>query len=234
MDKWIVCLKHGDKYDSHYVNVLYNMTERHMNTKHGFACITENPTGLNNNIEVLPLPKAKLSGWWYKPYLFSKDFPLNGDLLFFDLDLVIIKNIDSLWNYEPDKFCIIQDFNRTYIPNYHKMNSSVFRLHKGQFPHVWDNLTADWKQTSKMHGDQDWIYNQMFQNPKYMFWPDKWIRSYKWEIRDKNDVVRNPNNKRVFREKTNPYIDPETSILVFHGEPKPIDVEDTVIVDNWN
>ena len=232
MDNWIVCLKHGEKYNFDYVNRLYNMCKRHCSLNFNFACLTENPSGINPNINILPLPKAELYGWWYKPYLFSQDFPLDGNLLFFDLDIVIIKNIDNLWSFSPNKFCIIKDFNRVNIPNWNKMNSSVFKLRKGSYPHVWENLKSDWKQTSRMHGDQDWIYKEM-STQSYEFWPDDWIQSYKWEIRNKNDIIRSQNNKRVFRTKENPKIKDSTSILVFHGEPKPNEVEDPIVVDNW-
>lgn len=233
MNKWFVCLKHGTKYSADYVNKLFNMTNRHSQEPHGFACITEDSLGLDPQIKVLPLPKAKLSGWWYKPWVFSSEFPLEGTLLFLDLDIVIIKNIDSLWNYHPGKFCIIKDFNRINIPGWNKMNSSVFRLERGAHSHVWNNLANDWKQTGRMHGDQDWIYSQMNNKKDFVFWPDEWIQSYKWEVRSKNDIVRSNDNRRVFREKANPPIKPNTSILVFHGDPKPSEVEDSVIVDNW-
>jgi hypothetical protein len=39
--------------------------------------------------------------------------------------------------------------------------------------------------------------------------------------------------KRVFRDVVNPDIDARTKILVFHGDPKPSEVKDPIIVDNW-
>ena len=81
-----------------------------------------------------------------------------------------------------------------------------------------------------MHGDQDWIYSQIRNN--FQFWPDDWIRSYKWEIRSRNDIIK-IGLKRQFKEVANPAIDPRTKILVFHGDPKPEEVQDPIIVDNW-
>ncbi len=112
MDKWILCLKHGTKYSAEYVNKLYNMTTRHSSVPFKFACITENADGLDPNITVIPIPKYSVSGWWYKPWVFSSELPINGTILFLDLDIVVIKNIDSLWDFQPGKFCIIRDFNR--------------------------------------------------------------------------------------------------------------------------
>lgn len=230
-EKWIVCLKHGTKYSSEYVNKLYNMTKRHSTMPFNFACITENSQGLDSNIHIIPLPKdIILSGWWYKPYVFSSELPIDGTILFLDLDLVIVNNIDYLWTYEPEKFCIIRDFARSRIKQWSKFNSSVFRLEKGQHSKVWDNLVSDSTITKRMHGDQDWIYNQITKN--FSFWPDQWIQSYKWEVRSKNELV-GVNSGRRFVNVANPRINQGTSILVFHGDPKPEHVQDPIIIDNW-
>jgi len=230
MDKWIVCLKHGTKYDSSYVNKLFNMCSRNLTIPFKFACITENPIDLNPNIKIIHLPKVNLNGWWFKPYVFSREIPIEGTIIFMDLDLVIIKNIDHLWTFEPNKFCIIRDFNRKHIAGYNKFNSSIFKFLKGSMHYVWDNLIININQTKQMHGDQDWIFKQVRSN--YSFWPDDWFQSYKWEIRSRQDVILE-NNKRKFKHVINPNIPQASSILVFHGDPKPEDVLDPIIVDNW-
>lgn len=207
------------------------MSKRHSTVPFTFACITENPQGLDANIHIIPLPAYdKLQGWWFKPYVFSNEIPIDGTILFFDLDLVIVKNFDYLWTHEPNKFCIIRDFARSRIKHWTKFNSSVFRLEKGQHAHVWDNLISDFNALKKMHGDQDWIHLQIKSN--YAYWPDQWIQSYKWEIRSKSDLV-GVNSARRFSDVKNPSIARDTSILVFHGDPKPDQVKDPIIVDNW-
>ncbi len=231
MDKWLVCLKHGKKYSADYVNKLYNMVKRNTKTNFGFACITEDPSGLNPEIRVIDIPKyLSLSGWWYKPWIFSQELPLTGTILFMDLDLVIIKNIDELWDFENNKFVIIRDFNRSTVKTWDKFNSSVFKFQKGTFNFVWDNFIKDPSIMKKMHGDQDWIYYSIKQN--FAFWPDEWIRSYKWEVRNRKDIIK-VGMKRVFNQIDTPPIEKRTKILVFHGEPKPEDVQDPVIVNNW-
>ncbi len=230
-ENWLVCLKHGDKYSAEYVNKLYNMAKRHSTVPFKFACITEDPGGLNSDIVHIPIPNHKLSGWWYKTWIFSNELPINGNILFFDLDVVIIKNIDQLWTYRPGQFCIIRDFNRHTVKTWEKFNSSVFRFRKGEYAFVWDNLVKDMSAIKRLHGDQDWIYSQI--KGGFSFWPDEWMQSYKWEIRNKNDLVRDKHNRRVFREIAYPKIDPRTSVLVFHGDPKPSEVEDPIVVQNW-
>ena len=207
------------------------MVRRHCTVPFGFACITEDPSHINQDIKIIPVPQLNgIQGWWYKPWVFSQELPLEGTIIFLDLDIVIIGNIDSLWTYNPDKFSIIRDFNRCSIKDWSKFNSSIFKFEKGRFDFVWNNLIRDITITRKLHGDQDWIFNQIRQN--FVFWPDEWIRSYKWEIRSRNDVIK-VGLKRQFKEVANPKIEPGTKILVFHGDPKPDEVQDPIIVDNW-
>jgi hypothetical protein len=163
--------------------------------------------------------------------VFSKNFPVIGDLLFIDLDVVIIKNIDCFWDYEPDKFCIIRDFTRSQISDWKRFNSSIFKLKSGSFPNVWENLVNDLNQSKRMHGDQDWIYSQIKHN--YAYWPDDWCQSYKWEIRDRKEIIGS-GQKRTFASILHePKIKLETKILVFHGDPKPDQVKDPIVIDNW-
>lgn len=65
----ICCLKIGTKYDSNYVNYLYNMIKYNLSFGSlNFICFTEDPVGLNEDIEVISLDinKNYLTPWWYK------------------------------------------------------------------------------------------------------------------------------------------------------------------------
>lgn len=228
----VVCLKYGDKYSSEYVNRLNNMVRRHTTGGVGFYCVTENPIGLDSDIKVIPLPyHSNLQGWWYKPFVFSKDFPVKGKLLFLDLDIVIIKNIDCFFDFNPNHFCIIRDFTRSMTPNWERYNSSVFRLDSGTMPDVWDSLILDPSVVKRLHGDQDWIYEKVKSN--FRFWPDEWCQSYKWEVRNRAEIVGVGGQRNFATVLHEPKIKSETKILVFHGHPKPEQVKDPIIVDNW-
>lgn len=227
---YVVCLKWGSKYSSQYVNILYNMVQRNLTLDHEFVCFTEDARGLDPQIRVEPLPVLPVQGWWYKPYFLSGELPFKGTLLFLDLDVIIFKNIDNLFTYNPGKFCIIRDFNRSLRGVWDKMNSSVFRVQTGQYDKQWQ----DFKLNSKMHltknrGDQDWMYRQI---KDHVFWPDEWIMSYKWEMRDRNSL-KMVNGKRNFIDDIYPKIKPTTSIAVFHGEPNPADCTDSWVKANW-
>lgn len=230
---YVVCLKYGDKYGPEYVNKLYNMVARNLTVDYEFVCFTENSNGLNENIRVEPLPQvAGVKGWWYKPMFFNKKLPLRGTLLFFDLDVIIFKNIDYLFNYNPGQFLICRDFNRFMIKNYNKFNSSVFRLNSGQHQHVWDDFVKNPDDPiRRFHGDQDWIRFKISKD--FDYWPDEWIQSYKWEMRGKPRYNSAPRGQRDFEKPGEPVVKDTTSVAVFHGDPNPHNCKDQWVKENW-
>ncbi len=231
---FIVCLKHGTKYSSEYVNKLYNMVKRHCTIPHTFVCFTDDVRDINPEIKTINLKEIGVYGWWYKPMFFDKNFPLDGTILYFDLDVVICRNIDNLFTYNPDLFCICRDFNRSLRHDWNRMNSSVFRLKSSSLGFVYDQFMDNAPMNMRrFHGDQDWIYDQLHsKNHLWTFWPDEWIQSYKWEMRDRGDLER-AGGSRNFRNKAQPKVMPKTNVAVFHGEPHPHQVEDDWVKENW-
>jgi len=231
--RYILCLKHGQKYSADYVNKLYNMTQRHCTLEHEFVCITEDPAYLLPGIQTIPLPKG-LEGWWNKPYMFSKDLPINGTILYLDLDVVISSNIDKLFTYQPDHWCTVRDYTRAMRPKWPKYNSSIVRFKTGQLAHVWDEFEKNPKEVMRQHfGDQDWLYAST-RKQQAMLYPDSWTQSWKWEVRKSRDWA--PGGKRgsrTFRliEDVVPRV--ECCVVVFHGDPNPEMCKDPWVVENW-
>ena len=86
----VVCVKWGNKYVSQYANILYNMVKRHTTVPFEFHCITDNATGLDTNIKSIMFPNHPwIKTWWSELWMFSPDMPLKGNILFFDLDVII-------------------------------------------------------------------------------------------------------------------------------------------------
>jgi len=229
----VICLKHGKKYSADYVNKLYYGCKINSNKDLKFFCITEDPKDLDKNIIVLPLPKTNLQGWWYKPYVFSNELPLKNIILYIDLDVVITGSIDKLFDFAPGYFSICRDFNRIINPNYTKFNSSVMKFEHGMLDHLWKKF----KQSShlimrKYHGDQDFIFAEQQGIAEYF--PDQWIKSWKWEIRKSRKFEMN--GRRGYRklatiENVRPPAD--CCIAVFHGDPNPHLCDDPYIKETW-
>ena len=228
---YVACLKWGTKYNAEYVNKLYNMVNRNITIPYKFVCFTEDPKGIDSNIKTYPLPKIQADGWWYKPMFVGADLPINGTLLFLDLDVIVFNNIDKLFTCAPKKFNIIRDFNRTQRPTWTHMNSSVFRVEIGQYDNFWQQFKRNPRtETLRLRGDQDWMYKHI---KDHVFWPDEWIMSYKWEMRDRRDLKLDERRKRNFTIDAPPKIHPDTCIAVFHGEPNPADANDSWVKENW-
>jgi hypothetical protein len=232
--RYVVCLKYGTKYSADYVNKLYKMVKRNLTLDHEFVCFTEDSTNIDPGITVMPIPLLSgVTGWWYKPMFFNPNLGLKGVILFFDLDVVIFKNIDYLFTYKPGKFCIIRDFNRKFIRNYNKFNSSIFRLTSGMHSEVYTTFLKDPNgPMRRYHGDQDWI-RVMVQDGSYDYWPEEWIESYKWEMRGKPNYDKQPRGQRDFETTGEPIIKDDTSVAVFHGDPNPHNCKDQWVIDNW-
>lgn len=231
--RYVVCLKYGDKYGPEYVNKLHNMVNRYLSLEYEFVCFTEDARGLNKNITVKNLPlELELTGWWFKPLFFNPELFPNSTVLYMDLDIIIFENINKLFSYKPDTFCIIRDFNRYLIKNYNKFNSSVFRLESGQHSRVYNDFLKNSKSImSRYPGDQDWIKQCVTSD--FNFWPDEWIQSYKWEMRGKPKMSMDSNGKKNWHEPGTPIIKSETSIAVFHGDPNPDQCIDPWCQTHW-
>ena len=208
------------------------MIQRHLSVPHRFVCFTDNASNLNPNIEIKELPKDRpFQGWWWKPYIFKQGHFNNGDInLFFDLDMVIVKNIDHFVDYQQNNFVGLRDVGRVFNNNIKKLGSAVMKWPANYYSDIWEKLDKDPAVARKFHGDQDWIWNVY--SKEITFFPDEWIRSYKWEIRSRNELTAF-GQRAKFKEIKNPEIPASTSVLAFHGYPHITSVEDPVILENW-
>ena len=232
MTNHIVCVKWGNKYISQYANVLYNMCKRNSTVNYEFHCITDDPTGLDSHINVIKLPNDPwIKTWWSKLWMFSKDFPLKGNVLFFDLDVIVFRNIDNLFSYNEGKFMIIRDFNRCRIKDWKNSNSSVMRWETGTMNYLWDEFVQNHaKIIQQNHGDQDWIMKRAKEDINWF--PDEWIRSYKWEMVGLKDTKLLTKDGRSFF-RTPATIQKDNKVAVFHGKPNPMECADKFVEDNW-
>lgn len=230
MTNYVVCLKWGTKYSPEYVNRLHSMVERNITLPYTFVCFTDTVKGISENIQTHKLPDIGVPGWWNKLWFLSSEFPLNGTVLFLDLDVVVFESLDKFFEYNPGEFCIIRDFTRQQIASWRRMNSSVFRFESHQHADVYDRFIKNKHSfTTRYQGDQDYIYDQI---KSFKFWPDDWVMSYKWEMRDRSQLVKTPDGLN-FPKDAAPVVKPDTAISVFHGKPNPHECKDSWVVQHW-
>ena len=57
----ILCMKWGSAYSADYVNILHRASRAHMERGFRFICLTDDPIGLDDGIEVFPVPDMGLA-----------------------------------------------------------------------------------------------------------------------------------------------------------------------------
>ena len=164
----VACVKQGTKYGPEYVNRLQSMARRNSEVDLRFVCFTDDRTGLDEGIEVMPLPDHGFKGWWNKVSLFRDDLADIGErFLYFDLDVVLTGNIDQMLRYDSD-FAIMDN---DYVPGF---NTSVFLLRTGSRPDIRANFSQ--AIADDYDGDQDWV---AVMAPDAELWPDMWCVPYR-------------------------------------------------------
>lgn len=228
------CVIHGDGYSWTYVERLYNMLERHITPGIRLHVYTEANRPVPDHMIKHELYDWGIGGprrsWWYKIQLFDSAH-YNGPLLYFDLDVVIARNIDWIWNLPLDNFWCLRDFKYLWRPTQHIINSSVMWFHTQRYQHIYDSFQREKLENifRRYHGDQDFITHAVSPVERRFFDQER-IKSWRWQCKDgswdfKRRIYLAPNTGTVIPEKT--------SVLVFHGKPKPGDVQDPVIAQHW-
>lgn len=227
----VLCVRYGNKYGKEYVERLRNMVQRHLTLPYEFVCLTDDPSPISGVRLIIEPNAGYAKPWWHKVHMFDPSLPISGRILYLDLDVLICGNIDKLvLNKEEKDFFGIRDFNRKFIPNWNILNSSVMSWEGGYHPDIWTVFKTDPTKAQRLHGDQDWIWQVA--RSRITFWPDQYIMSYKWELRERSETER-VSGKLRFKTTRNPIIPKECCVVVFHGDPKPENIQDSFVVDNW-
>lgn len=228
------CVIHGTGYDWEYVEKLYSMLTRMLPQGIRFHVYTEHDRSVPPHMIKHILDDWGVSGpkksWWYKMQLFnSKHF--DGDLLYFDLDVVVVRELTHLVEQPTDYFWTIRDFR--YLQNYRisTMNSSVMWFNVEKFSWIWDKFTsASVLDTIKQFpGDQDYL-NHVLDINQRRFFEDRYFESYRWQCQEGGYDFQ----RRKHRRPGSPMqVGADVAVVVFHGKPKPHEVADPIVKDFW-
>ena len=222
------CVYYGDKYTFPYVRNLHSMVERHLTVPHRFICFTDNTVihrrkeFKNTNIEFKPFKRHDFQGWFNKLQLFSPQSDLEGDTLYMDLDIVIMKNIDCFATIgESKNFVGMNDFN----PTTGLFNSSIMRFNNQYHSElIWDKYMKTRGEYQRFHGDQEIISALIKKHEDTISFPNEWTQSYKWFDRQ---------GKRYHVEKMTYEQDPNAKVCVFHGNPNPAESTQEWVKELW-
>jgi hypothetical protein len=144
-----------------------------------FVAFTDDAAGLDPGVEVRPIPPIRLpaSGLggspWRKLALWSRDLGVEGDILFMDLDTVVVGPLDDLFDYHPGELAIIRDWGSKDCGN-----SSVMRFPAGRAPHLVDRFEAAPLEMRRLYSnEQVYLSRESGLTPAY--WPSAWCPSFK-------------------------------------------------------
>lgn len=221
-NRYIICMKWGDKYPAEYVNRLYNMVKRHCTLDFSMVCLTDDDTGIDKDIACYPIPTLNLPDniperGWKKLTTFSPTlYDLKGVALFLDIDIVIVDNIDCFFTHQAvydDSVMIIKDWKKPWRG---VGNSSVYRFNigDGSYPNLLGYFEANFaKIRTQVRHEQAFLSQYLKDHHHLEYWPSDWCVSFKYHCLQKIPLA-------YFR----PPIKPKgAKIIVFHGEINPPD-----------
>lgn len=216
----IVCMKWGTRYGPEFVNRMWRAIQRNTVRPTRLVCLTDDPSGIDSDIEcasipdidlpphLINLPWRKLALWKYPLH------NLSGDILFLDLDLVITGSLDAMFDYEPGRYCVIENWTQR---GQGIGNTSAFRFPAGKHAFIYDDFQLNPKAVLDQYRiEQVYISREI---KDQIFWPRDWCVSFKHSL-----LPRWPMNFI----KT-PALPKTTKIVAFTGKPD----QDEALRGDW-
>ncbi|MDX1532641.1 MAG: hypothetical protein R3230_00380 [Nitrosopumilaceae archaeon] len=211
MNLTIVCVyKTGGDFDAEYVEKLYDK----IGNDYDFVCLTD-ANDIAERVPTLPLefgwPK-----WWSKMEIFKPGQFEGSDILYFDLDTVIVSDeIDDLYDAtDHNNMIMLSDF---YFPK--NLASGIMYIPYEYNEIFWNEFIKNpQKIINDYRGDQDFLCDVIH---KHELVVDRWdqilpdyIASYKTNI-----IKKYPRHLKPLQVDAT-----KSKIICFHGKPRPKDV----------
>lgn len=212
--KWRPAAGYRSVFGPETANTLQRMVARHYPHPHRFFCVTDDPTGIDPSIIIVPLwhdfaavpsphggnnPSCYRRLKLFDPAVAST---FGSDLVCLDLDTVITGDLSPLWN-RPEEFVIWGETNRRSW-----YNGSMFRLKTGSRPQLWTDFDPKMSpaaalKAGKFGSDQGWISYRLGKGEATWSTADG-VYSYRVHLQPKKS--RLPANARI---------------VMFHGHQDP-------------
>ncbi|MGL1932895.1 MAG: hypothetical protein OCC45_14240 [Desulfotalea sp.] len=214
----VVCMKWGTLYDHRYVNRLYSMVQKFLDIPFKFYCITDDNTGLNDNILCRQIPEfdvpVNAGGPWKKLLMFQSPlFDIVGKTMFLDLDVVIVGQLDRFFTHS-EKFSVRHEFDKRK-ENDDFGNTSMYVFEAGSCSELYDNYLENQQDIHKQYwtAEQEYVTRTLHKSGKLEFLPNEWMLSFK-------EHCLPPWPQRWWKD---PILPEGVSIIAFHGRPLPED-----------
>lgn len=221
----VVCIKWGTKYPAYYVNRLYAGVKRHLDRPFAFHCFTDDGAGIVPEVQVHPLPRepyeadmlaemarAGRRGAWRKISLFRPGLAgLSGQMLGFDLDVVITGPLAPLLDHAPDKVAMRREWRYAW-KGQQGGHGSVFCFNPELHPYLYGDFAADPVAVFTANKRSEQYYTSMtaLRHGALSYLPGRLVCSFKY------DAARLPPLNLMLP----PRLPAECSVMCFHGKPK--------------
>ena len=230
------CLIHSTGYDWTYVDRLYSMLCRHISRPIKLHVWTEASRVvpdiyIKHALTDWPDIVGPRKSWWYKLQMFDPAHAISDAVLYFDLDVVIVNNLDWMLDLPMDRFWAVRDFRYLWRTDRWEINSSVMRWTPGQWHWIWEDFSAQDRPSviKRFAGDQDYL-NSVISKDQIGWLDQQRLISYRWQAKDGGW----DNHRRVYRQPgSGTEIPTDCSVLVFHGTPKPHQVHEHLVLQHW-
>jgi hypothetical protein len=228
------CVIYGDTYSWTYVQRLYNMLRRHITRDIRFHVYTEASRSVPAPWIKHALEDWGVSGprraWWYKMQMFNSANH-SGPMLYFDLDTVIVDNIDWICKLPLQYFWTVRDFKQLWRSSHCGINSSIMWWDTRQFDKIWQEFQSQplAEIMRKYPGDQDYLTACISETQRRFFEPNR-VQSWRWQCLDGGYDFQ---KRQHLTPGTGTTFSQLTSVLIFHGRPKPDQITDPVIQQHW-
>lgn len=204
--KWKPLPGYRSQFGPDTVNVLQRMVARHYPHPHRFVCVTDDATGIDPSVEIVPLWKdlgdlpaphgvARGPSCYRRLKAFAADAGdlFGGRFVSLDLDTVVVGDLTPLW-HRPEDFVIWGDTNPRNL-----YNGSMWLMTAGARRHVWDRFNPktapDQVRAAGRYGsDQGWLSTVLGPNEARWTTQDG-VYSYRNDLAA--DRLKLPSNARI-------------------------------------
>jgi len=225
--KWKPRAGYRSVYGPAQVNTLRRMVARNYAQPHRFICVTDDPKGIDPEVEIVPLwddhasvpnPSFRTGPSCYRRLkVFSRDMGavLGERFVCMDLDVVITGDLTPLLD-RPEPFVAWRNPNPKW-----PLNGSMFMLKAGTRPRVWDSFDPK-SSPRRSHAagcfgsDQGWM-SYVLGSGESTWGPEDGVYSFQDEI-----VRRRSGLTKGLPPRRPPYPMPANArVVVFHGAVDP-------------
>lgn len=197
-------------WSERYVQRLRNGVRRHLARPFNFVCFSDRPLV---DVEGVEVRKLTPPSWWGnlpKTFVYSPDAGLDGRVLLFDLDNVIVGSLDDMAAYD-GPLCVR---GRLLQHRSHRLpDGDMLSFDRTGARRLWSYAQRS-----------DVVAHTAGRERQFIAWA--FPSCHQWQ-----DIC--PGQVVSYRYDCKRGLPPEARVVSMHGKPRPHEVADPFIVENW-